>query len=596
MSTDLSKMRELLIIALILSLNLPAGAYSAQSDVTSLINQGITYHSNRNFVLAIQSFAKALDLDPENIQIKQNLSIAHNNYGKYLAERTDGAGAAREFRNALYYNQENGVARDNLNYKLKDLEQSVDDQNKRILQAKQERLQENFYAAIAELREANRIQKTVEAYVEIGTNYHLLSLKSPQDQTYVANAIEAFNAAMTINPDDARPYVKLGDVHVAIGKINQGIDYYEKAIQRNPGNKDAQSALVNGWLAAIRIAPHLANNHIGLGTAYQLRGDFVQAERSFRRALQIDPTNRLALGGLDTLKEDRIKTQVNLFLDRAVVLQKQGQLDESLSHYIKALNLEPTNPDIHYNIGTAFQAKGDMVRARKAYAKTCELFPDHEEAKQALAALGVEEKEQQIAEAFKQAIAYQQKGDYKSAISIYERISLDRPADDSLFYNMAVAYQALNELDQSIINYHKAYAIKPDESYSEAIRSVEIAQANALLAEAIGLQSEAKNDEAITLYQKVVKLVPGNANAWYNLGTAYQSVARDSSALNAYQKAYDLDEVNQTEAVFFSALILEDQRKLVEAIELYNKYLGLVPSGDYAGEARERQEYIKSFL
>ena len=474
MAASLLMMRQILTIALILSLSLPAEAYSAQSEVTSLINQGITYHSNRNFVLAIKSFGKALDLDPENIQIKQNLSIAHNNYGKYLAERTDGPGAAREFRNALYYNRANGVARDNLNYKLKDLEQSVDDQNKRILQAKQERLQENFYAAIAELHEANRIQKTVEAYVEIGTNYHLLSLKSPQDQQFVANAIEAFNAAMAINPDDARPYVKLGDVHVAIGKINQGIDYYEKAIQRNPGNKDAQSALVNGWLAAIRIAPHLANNHIGLGTAYQLRGDFVQAERSFRRALQIDPTNRLALGGLDTLKEDRIKTQVNLFLDRAVVLQKKGQLDESLSHYIKALNLEPSNPDIHYNIGTAFQAKGDMVRARKAYAKTCELFPDHEEAKQALAALSVEEKEQHIAEAFKQAIAYQQKGDYKSAISIYERISVDRPSDDSLFYNMAVAYQALNELDQSIMHYHKAYAIKPDESYSEAIRSVEI--------------------------------------------------------------------------------------------------------------------------
>ncbi|MBT6843853.1 MAG: tetratricopeptide repeat protein [Candidatus Melainabacteria bacterium] len=596
MAASLLMMRQILTIALILSLSLPAGAYSAQSEVTSLINQGITYHSNRNFVLAIKSFGKAFDLDPENIQIKQNLSIAHNNYGKYLAERTDGPGAAREFRNALYYNRANGVARDNLNYKLKDLEQSVDDQNKRILQAKQERLQENFYAAIAELHEANRIQKTVEAYVEIGTNYHLLSLKSPQDQQFVANAIEAFNAAIAINPDDARPYVKLGDVHVAIGKINQGIDYYEKAIQRNPSNKDAQSALVNGWLAAIRIAPHLANNHIGLGTAYQLRGDFVQAERSFRRALQIDPTNRLALGGLDTLKEDRIKTQVNLFLDRAVVLQKKGQLDESLSHYIKALNLEPSNPDIHYNIGTAFQAKGDMVRARKAYAKTCELFPDHEEAKQALAALSVEEKEQHIAEAFKQAIAYQQKGDYKSAISIYERISVDRPSDDSLFYNMAVAYQALNELDQSIMHYHKAYAIKPDESYSEAIRSVEIAQANALLTEAIGLQSEAKNDEAITLYQKVVKLVPGNANAWYNLGTAYQSVARDSSALNAYQKAYDLDEANQSEAIFFSALILEDQRKLVEAIELYNKYLGLAPTGDYAGEARERQEYIKSFL
>jgi tetratricopeptide (TPR) repeat protein len=577
-------MRLFLNLVLILSLMAPVQAYSAQSEVTRLINQGITYHSNRNFLLAIKSFAQALDLDPENEQIKQNLSIAHNNYGKYLAERTDGQGAAREFRNALYYNSFNEIARDNLNYKLKDLGQSTDDVNKRILQAKQERLQENFLAAIAELREANRIQKTVEAYLEIGTNYHLLSLKSPQDKDYMTHAIDAFNAAVAINPDDSRSYVKLGDVHVAIGKINQGIDYYETAIKKDPENKEAQSALVNGWLAAIRIAPHLANNHIGLGTAYQLRGDFIQAERSFRRALQIDPNNTLAMNGLETLKEDRIKTQVNLFFDRAVALQQKGQLDEALSHYIKALNLEPMNPDIHYNIGTAFQAKGDLMRARKAYAKTFELAPGHQEAKQALLALDSEERESQVAEAFKRAIELQGEEDYEGAILIYERIAQDKPDDDSVLYNMAVAYQAMNEFDKSIEYYRKAYAIKPDQAYSEAIRSVEIAQANSLLADAIKLQAEAKNSEAINLYERVVKLVPSNANAWYNLGTAYQAVARD------------LDEANQTEAVFFAALILEDKRQLIEAMNLYDKYLGLAPTGDYASEARERQDYIKSFL
>ena len=116
------------------------------------------------------------------------------------------------------------------------------------------------------------------------------------------------------------------------------------------------------------------------------------------------------------------------------------------------------------------------------------------------------------------------------------------------------------------------------------------------MADAIKLQSEAKNSAAIDLYERVVKLVPSNANAWYNLGTAYQAVARDSSALNAYQKAYTLDETNQTEAVFFAALILEDKRQLIEAIDLYSKYLSIAPSGDYASEARERQDYIKSFL
>ncbi len=573
-----------------------AQVWAADTEVTRLINEGITYHSNRNYLLAIQSFKKALELEPTNKQILANLSIAHNNYGKYLAERTDGKGAAREFRTALYYNPDNSVARANLEFKMKDLAESTDDYAKRIVQAKQERLGENFFASIAELREANRLKETADAYLEIGTNYHLLSLKSPQDDVYVASAVDAFNKAITLAPNDARPYIKLGDVHVAIGKINQGIDYYEQAIRKDPDNKDAQTALINGWLAAIRIAPYLANNHVGLGTAYQLRGDFMQAERSFRRALEIDPNSLLAQKGLSSLQEDRVRTQVNLFLDRAVAFQKQGDFDQSLSHYIKALNLEPTNPDIHYNIGTAFQAKGDLERAEKAYLKASELNPNHQEAKQALASLHAEEKEMQVAAAFSQAVKLQQAGNYPEAIKIYNRIAVDKPGDDSLFYNLAVAYQATGDLDKSMENYKKAYAIKPDTSYSEAMRSVEISKANNLLAKAIDLQAKGLNTEAIKLYEQVVALVPDNANAWYNLGTAHQAMGNDARALNAYQKAYGLDATNQTEAMFFAAMILEDQRQLVQAINLYDKYLSIAPKGDYASEATSRKNYIKSFL
>ena len=103
-----------------------------QSEIARYINEGINYHNNRNYILAIRSFMQAYALDPKNIQIAENLSIAHNNYGKYLAERTDGQGAAREFRNALYYDDANSTARANLEYKLKENDIPVDDYVKRL--------------------------------------------------------------------------------------------------------------------------------------------------------------------------------------------------------------------------------------------------------------------------------------------------------------------------------------------------------------------------------------------------------------------------------------------------------------------------------
>lgn len=576
---------------------LPASANTTlKSEIARYMNEGINYHSNRNYLLAIKSFKKALELDRNNSDVLENLSIAHNNYGKYLAERTDGRGAAREFRNSLYYNIKNDVARANLEYKLKENEIDTKDSVQRVLEAKKERVAENFIAAIAELVEANAIKESVEAYLEIGANYHLLALKDPQNSTYIPSSLAALEKAHKLDLEDTRPLIKLGDVNVSIGKVNQGIDYYEQAIKLDPEDKQAQSALINGWLAALRIAPHLANNHVGLATAYQLKGDFSQAERSFRRALQIDPNNVLASNGIKNLKHDQLKAQVGMFLDRALKLQNDGKYDESLSFYIKALNLEPNNPDIHYNIGTAFQAKEDFVRAKKAYNRAYELDPSHMEAKGALGVVDVAQKERHIADAFQTAVKLQEAEKYKDAIAIYNKISVDRPKDDTLFYNLAVAYQAIGDFDNSIETYQKAYDIKPEESYKAAIRSVEIAKANRLLGLAIQQQSAANNKEAIHNYETVVELVPNNANAWYNLGTAYQAIGDDLKALNAYQKAFDIDPNNQTEAMFFAALILEDQRKLIDAIDLYDKYLSTAPAGDYASEAKERQDYIKSFL
>lgn len=585
----------LLLSLLLVGFQIPVSALE-RSEIARLINEGINYHSNRNYLLAIRSFKKALKLDPENKQIGANLSITHNNYGKYLAERTDGEGAAREFRNALYYNPENNVARANLEYKLKELGVDPLDPIKRNLEARREKQQDNYFAAIAELKEANRIKESGDNYLEIGSNYNLLYLRNPGEEFYVTQAVMSFEKANKLLPDDPRALIRLGDTNISIGKINQGINYYEQAIRVSPSNQEAQSALINGWLAAIRVAPHLATNHVGLATAYQLKGDFLQAERSFRRALQIDSNNQLAQKGLESLAQDRINTQVRLFLDRAVAYQKKEDYDNALTNYIKALNLEPTNPDIHFNIGTAFQAKGDLVRARKAYNKAIELNAANPDAQQALASVNSQQKEFMIGEAFNKAIELQQRNQFNESIAIYERIAQDRPEDDTLFYNLAVAYQGIGNLDKSIENYQKAYALKKDPNYLTAIDSVKVTKANTMLNEAIDLQSRGVNSDAIAKYEQVVVLVPDNAGAWYNLGTAYQAVNRDAKALEAYQKAYGLDPSEQSEAMFFAALILEDQRKLIEAIELYDKYISSAPNGDFVTEARDRQDYIKSFL
>jgi|688.fasta_scaffold00339_28 tetratricopeptide (TPR) repeat protein len=567
-----------------------------KAEVSRLINQGIKYHSSRNYPLAIQAFSDAYNLDNNNLEVTNNLSITHNNYGKYLAERTDPKGAMTQFRTALYYDINNDIARKNLETQLQAKKVNSRDTTVRLIEAEDERAQSNFFAALGELNEINKIKETPRAFLMIGKIYHVLSLRSIDDKVgFMAKSLKNLDKAQLLEPRNPEPIIAKGDIYVAKGKISRGIDYYKQAIELDPTNGPAQQALVNGWLAAIRVAPSIANNFVGLATAYQLQGNIDQAEKNYRRALQLEPTNQLAVDGIKAIENDKVQMELDLFLNRAIAFQKEGRYDESIDSYIKAVRLAPRNADIHYNVGTSFQAKKDWFQAEKAYRRVLELDPNHKEASLALKALIDDRKETQVSEAFDKAIALQQQGLLVEAINIYLKVAEDKPTDDTLFYNLGTAYQANNEFDKAKESFIRAAALKPeDQTYKDALAFMINKKADQLLEKGVNAQTNGKYEEAIVSYLELLKINSERADIWYNLGIAYQSIAKPDEALNAYTKAFEINPREQSDAIFFGALILEDKKNITKAMELYEKYIKVAPGGEYFMDARDRLEYIKS--
>jgi tetratricopeptide (TPR) repeat protein len=567
-----------------------------KAEVSRLINQGIKYHSSRNYPLAIQAFSDAYNIDNNNLEITSNLSITHNNYGKYLAERTDPKGAMTQFRTALYYDINNDIARKNLETQLQTKKVNPKDSTVRLIEAEDERAQSNFFAALGELNEINKIQETPRAFLMIGKIYHVLSLRSIDDKVgFMAKSLKNLDKAQLLEPRNPEPIIAKGDIYVAKGKISKGIDYYKQAIELDPTNGPAQQALVNGWLAAIRVAPSIANNFVGLATAYQLQGNIDQAEKNYRRALQLEPTNQLAVDGIKAIENDKVQMELDLFLNRAIAFQKEGRYDESIDSYIKAVRLSPRNADIHYNVGTSFQAKKDWFQAEKAYRRALELDPNHKEATLALKALTDDRKETQVSEAFDKAIALQQQGLLAEAIGIYLKVAEDKPTDDTLFYNLGTAYQGNGEFDKAKESFIRAATLKPeDQTYKDALAFVVNKKADQLLEKGVNAQTNGKYEEAIAFYLDLLKINSGRADIWYNLGIAYQSIAKPDEALNAYTKAFEINPREQSDAIFFGALILEDKKNITKAMELYEKYIKVAPGGEYFIDARDRLEYIKS--
>jgi superkiller protein 3 len=574
--------------------NLPESEKLA--EVERLINQGRRYHTTRNYILAIKAFETAYRIYPDNAQVKQDLSVALNNYGQWLTQRTDPHGGITQFRKALYFDETNEVARANLNKQIVAVKKiQPSDVAARISEGLQERQRSNFYAAIGELIETLKVKETSQAEVFIGKIYHVMGLRSLENKNqYLAKSMYYLDRAEAIDPASALPLVAKGDIYTSQGKISKGLEFYKKAIALEPDSPDAQKGLVEGWMAAVRVAPNIADNYVGLGTAYQLMNDVDNAETNFRRALQIDPRNRLATESLKDIGAKRLQIKKDQYLTTAVNLQNEERYGEAIRNYILAIRMDPRNPDIHYNIGTAFQAQKDWMQAEKAYRRALELKPDHGEAKIALDILNHDKGETRVKEAFERAIALHEQGQMEQAIKIYEKVAKDKPNDDTLMYNLGTAYQAMGKFDEAEKYYKKARAIKDDPQYAQATESLASKKVEKALADAIKAQSSGDNAKAIEKYKEVIGYNPDNANAWYNLGIAYQSLEDADQALNAYTHAFDIDARGQADAIFFAALIYEDKKENTRALNLYKQYLDVAPTGDYFMDARDRLEYLQS--
>jgi tetratricopeptide (TPR) repeat protein len=208
------------------------------------------------------------------------------------------------------------------------------------------------------------------------------------------------------------------------------------------------------------------------------------------------------------------------------------------------------NPDCwmaHYNLGIVLSEQGEADQAIDHYRRAVALRHDYAEAHYNLGRLLVEH------------------GQLNDAVAHYERAAAINPADAEAQNNLGVTLFGIGRTDDAIAHYQKALEIRPD--YAEASCNL----ANALIAKddfdgaiarykaclaAIPDQEEARynlasallrrgrTDEAIVEYQKVLQMHPESADAHANLGSAWLAKGRVRDAMGEYTKALQISPEN----------------------------------------------------
>ena len=281
------------------------------------------------------------------------------------------------------------------------------------------------------------------------------------------------------------------------------------------------------WRTTIARNPNCWLAHNNLGTTLLNQGNLNEAIQHFERALQIKPDSADAFNNLGG------------------ALAKQWKLDEAIQYYERALQLKPDDAEAHNNLGVALADQGKLNEAIQHYERALQLDPDYTEAHNNL------------------GIALADQGKLDEAIQHYERVLQLKPDYPEAHNNLGIALANQGKSNEAIQHFERALQLKPD--YVEAHYNLGVA-----------LADQGKWDEAIQHYERALQLKPDYAEAHCNLGFALAGQGKLNEAIQHYEQALQL-KPDYADALINLGNALAGQGKLGEAIQITSGHSNFKP-------------------
>lgn len=559
------------------------GALSAFADANAVIgmnNEGVKALNAGNFALAIQKFEAALQMDKTYQLARENLAIAHNNYGLQLA-KSNPQEALKQFHQAYYLNKTNATTAQNVEGIIRMLGKDPRDFKTRVAMADQARMSGDFVGAIVEYAEALKIKDDPKIHIKLGDVYRV--------RDNVDDAIKEYQGAARAG-DSAEVEVKLGQALQAKGDLPGAVAAFGRALGFNPTDSDTLDALQAAWEDALKKDPLAPDNHIGLGQALQFRGDFGGATAEYKQAIQLSKGNNPTAQRLMAALPDLIKkATIDKHINNGVDLQAKKLYAPALEEYKLALQAAPNNPDIWVNMGTVYQAQEDYPKAIEAYQKALQIDPRNTAAAEGFKSCNQLLQDKQIAQSEGAAGDAYKAGRYDDAVKLYSALVQKDPKNAAYYYNRGAAEQMLKQFDQAMADYNTAMGLDPkNKTYSNAMESAKEAKVKPMIDAAVAKHQAKDYAGAIDGYQSALAIQPGNAPLWFNLASAQYAMENYSRARDAYQKALEVDPKGQVDDLYLMAVIDEHYGKGPVAQGEYLKYMSQAPNGKYAAAAKER--------
>ncbi len=267
--------------------------------------------------------------------------------------------------------------------------------------------------------------------------------------------------------------------------------------------------------------------------------------------------------------------------------QEMKMPPEAFVYYEQAVKLHPYQPLIYNNLGTVYFENESYKKAISAFKKAVEINPRYFGAHYNLYLvynrIGEKNKARghlnlimELKPDFLGNIHFEQK-QYDLAIQAYRRVVEQDPDNVEAHFNLGLAYQAQHLDQKAIEEFRRVIKLRPD--YLGAYRNL-----GPLL---FKQENKGAYRDAAGVYKNLLKLVPADIKAHYNLGIIYTEIGEYAQAKREFEEIINL---NPRYLVAYAAIakIYRKQGKLDEAIKVLKDALAINP------DFKEAKDFLQS--
>jgi len=539
-------------------------------------NLGLAYESSGDLLKAQESYNQFVKLDPQNSEALNNLAVVQYKMSK-------NAEAEKNYLAALEIDPQNPVFLENLAllYRTMKLNDKAIEYFEKNLKLKPDNhvnhndvgvlyfITDNNEKAIEHYQEAIKQKPDIFLYYEnLGLAYKNMGLRNDEKKAY--------ETALSYDPINARLLNRLGVWYYEEKDHNSAIDYYYKAIaieDNNPtffenlalalyadGDDSNDDEAIEAYNKHLKLSPENFSAWNELGILYFKKGMYKEAIGAYKQADRIKPGSAV------------------IFANKGLAFEALNKYDEAEKNYLAALEIDPQNASYYENLAILYRTMQLNNKAIEYFEKYLKLKPDNHIYQNDVGVLyfimaNNEKAIEHYNEAIKQkpdsfiyyenlGLAYKNMGQRLDERKAYETALANDPANARLLNRLGVWYYEEKDHRSAIDYYHKTIAIEDNNpTYFENL-------ALALYTDG----DESNDDEAIDVYNKLLKLSPDNFSAWNELGILYFKKGMHKEAIEAYEQA---DKVKPGSAIIYDNIGTSylAQEKYKEASDYFLKAL-----------------------